>query len=134
MTFGETREQGVVRGRNFFHEPLGIALTAPQGWKIQNSADAVALVSGDGTAGLVLKTVPPKAGATHEEIIRNVVKPVSGRVERRTLNGLPATHFAGTRRNEQGQAQGIELTVASGPQDRNYLFLYAARDGRRSAR
>jgi predicted Zn-dependent protease len=37
MTFGESREQGVTRGRNFFHEPLGIALTAPEGWKVQNS-------------------------------------------------------------------------------------------------
>ena len=29
MTFGESREQGVTRGQNFYHEPLGIALTAP---------------------------------------------------------------------------------------------------------
>jgi predicted Zn-dependent protease len=28
MGFGEGREQGVVRGHHFFHEPLGIAITA----------------------------------------------------------------------------------------------------------
>jgi Zn-dependent protease with chaperone function len=32
MTFGESREQGVTRGRNFYHEPMGFALTAPPGW------------------------------------------------------------------------------------------------------
>ncbi len=36
MTFGDSREQGVVRGRNFYHEGLGIALTAPAGWQVQN--------------------------------------------------------------------------------------------------
>jgi predicted Zn-dependent protease len=29
ITYGDGREQGVVRGQNFFHEPLGLALTAP---------------------------------------------------------------------------------------------------------
>jgi predicted Zn-dependent protease len=128
MPFGESREQGVTRGRNFFHESLGIALTAPQGWKIQNTPASVAIVSGDSTAGLVMQAVPPKAGSTHEEIIRNVVKPQSGQTEKRSLNGLPATHFAGTVRNQQGQTQNVRLTVVTGPQERHYLMLYAARD------
>jgi predicted Zn-dependent protease len=128
MGFGESREQGVTRGRNFYHEPLGIALTAPVGWKIQNTSEAVALINGESTAGLVMEAVPPKAGSTHEEILRNVVKPEQGRTEKRSLNGLSATHFAGTRKNERGQSQGVLATVASGPQDRNYLFLYAAKD------
>ena len=74
LAFGETREQGVTRGRNFFHEPLGFALTAPPNWKIQNQADALALVNAEGNAGLIVKLVPPQAGATHEEILRNSVK------------------------------------------------------------
>jgi predicted Zn-dependent protease len=128
MSFGESREQGVTRGRNFYHEPLGIALTAPVGWKIQNTAEAVALVNGEGTAGLVMQAVPPKAGSTHEEILRNLVKPEQGRTEMRSLNGLAATHFAGTRKNERGQSQGVVVTVATGPQDRHYLLRYAAKD------
>ena len=128
LAFGESREQGVTRGRNFYHEPLGIALTAPQGWKIQNAADTLALVNGEGSAGLIVRTVPPQAGASHEDIIRNVVKPDSGRVERRTINGLSATHFTGTRKTEQGQSANIEVTVVSGPSNRNYLFIYGAKD------
>ena len=128
ITFGESREQGVTRGRNFYHEPLGIALTAPPGWKVQNAQDAITLVNGEGNAGLVVKMVPAKAGGSHEEIIRNVLKPTTGRVERTALNGLSATHFVGSRSNEQGQPQPIEITVVSGPNGQNFLLGYAAKD------
>ncbi|RPH61174.1 MAG: peptidase, partial [Burkholderiales bacterium] len=128
ISFGESREQGVVRGRSFYHEPLGIALTAPKGWRIRNSQDALTLLNAAGDAGLVMKLVPPKAGGTHEEIIRNVFQPTGGRAERRTLNGLSATHVAGTRRTSQGQEQGFLATVVSGPAGRNFVLLYAAKD------
>ena len=128
MSFGESREQGVVRGRNFYHEPLGIALTAPQGWRIRNSQDALTMVNAAGDAGLVMKMVPPNAGGTHQEIIRKVFEPTSGRTERRALNGLDATHVTGTRRNSRGQEQGFLATVVTGPAARNFVLLYAAKD------
>ncbi|MED5618286.1 M48 family metalloprotease [Ideonella sp. BN130291] len=128
MAFGETREQGVTRGRNFYHEPLGFAITAPAGWKIQNEPNAVALVNPDSTAGLVLQMVPEKAGSSAEDILRNVIKPEQGRTERYSINGMPATHFAGTRRNEQGRAEPVEATVVSGPSGRNYLLAYSGAD------
>jgi predicted Zn-dependent protease len=134
MTFGESREQGVTRGRNFFHEPLGIALTAPEGWKVQNSGEAVALVNAAGDAGLVVQVVPPKAGNSHDEIIRNVFRLEQGRTERLALGGFPATHFAGIARNRQGQAQAVEATVATGPANRHFLLFYGARDAQALAR
>jgi predicted Zn-dependent protease len=129
MTFGESREQGVTRGRQFFHEPLGFALTAPQGYRIVNSADAITVVNAAGDAGLMLKTVPAEAGTTHEAIIKNVFKPTEQRTDARTLNGLQATHVVGTRRNAQGSMQGFEATVVTGPSQQHYALLYAARDG-----
>ncbi|HEX6364361.1 MAG TPA: M48 family metalloprotease [Albitalea sp.] len=128
LAFGESREQGVTRGRHFFHEPLGIALTAPVGWKVQNAAEAIALVNGEGNAGLIVRLVPPQAGATHEEILRKGLQAEQGRTERTTLNGLAATRFAGTRRNAQGQAQPVEATIVTGPQDRHYVLLHGATD------
>lgn len=128
MTFGDSREQGVVRGRNFYHEPLGIALTAPTGWQVQNSQEAIVMVNGARDAGLIVRLVPAKAGNTHEEVIRNVVKPTEGRTESRSLNGLAATHFTGSVRNEQGQSQAVTLTLVTGPAGRNYLMQYAAKD------
>jgi predicted Zn-dependent protease len=130
MTFGESREQGVTRGRNFFHEPLGFTLTAPQGFKIVNSADAITVVNAASDAGLMVKTVPPNAGTSHDAIIKNVFKPTdTPRTDARTLNGLQATHVVGTRRNSQGRAQSFEATIVTGPSEQHYALLYAARDG-----
>ncbi|HTP72494.1 MAG TPA: M48 family metalloprotease [Burkholderiaceae bacterium] len=128
MDFGDSRAQGVVRGRNFYHEGLGIALTAPQGWQIQNSQEAIALVNGAGDAGLLVRLVPPKAGTTHDDVIKNVVKPTDGRTEKRTVHGLAATHFSGTYRNSQGQSRPLTMTLVSGPSDRIYWLQYAAKD------
>lgn len=128
MSFGESRDQGLTRGQNFYHEPLGIALTAPPGWTIQNSQQAVALVNSEGNAGLIVRMVPAKAGNSHDEIIRNVLRPEQGSVRRGAVNGLTASHFVGSRKTEQGQAQPIEATVVSGPADRNYLLAYASKD------
>jgi predicted Zn-dependent protease len=134
MTFGESREQGVTRGRNFYHEPLGIALTAPEGWRVQNSHEAVALVNAAGDAGLIMQVLPPKAGNTHDEIIRNVFRLEQGRTERLALGGFPATHFAGIARNRQGQAQAVEATLATGPANRHFLLFYGSRDAQALAR
>ena len=128
LNFGDSRAQGVTRGQNFFHEDLGIALTAPAGWQVRNGADAVTLVNAAGDAGLILRTVPAQAGSTHDEIIRNLLKPTAGRTEPRSLNGLAATHFVGTRRTEQGQTQDVRVSVVTGPGNRFFLLQHAARD------
>jgi predicted Zn-dependent protease len=128
MTFGDSAEQGLVRGRNFYHESLGIALTAPAGWKIQNAPDAITLVNAASDAALVVRLVPPKAGSTHEEVIRNVLKPVDGRTEKVDLHGLSATRFNGTIRNQQGQARPMALTLVTGPGGQNYWLQSAAKN------
>jgi len=128
MTFGDGSEQGLTRGRNFYHERLGIALTAPEGWQIQNTPQAIALVNGAGDAGLIVRLVPPKAGTTHDEVIKNVVKPTDGRTEKRSVHGLAATHFTGTYRNQQGQTRPLTMTLVTGPGERIYWLQYAAKD------
>ena len=107
LPFGESREQGVTRGRNFYHEPLGVAITAPQGWRIQNSAEALAIVNPEGNAGLV-RAGGAAEGRHHARgaSCATCVKPDQGRTEQRSLNGQPATHFVGTRRTEQGSPAG----------------------------
>jgi len=128
MSFGDSAAQGLVRGRNFYHEGLGIAITAPQGWQVQNTEEAIAIVNDAGDAGLVVRLIPPKAGGTHDEVIRNVLKPTDGRIEQRSLHGLAATHFDGTVRNQQGESRAVALTLVTGPGDRNYWLQYVVKD------
>jgi predicted Zn-dependent protease len=120
VTFGDGREQGVVRGRNFFHEPLGIAMTAPEGWRIVNASDRLAIVNAAGDAAVVMRLVPDdlikKTGTDHEAILRQGLGATQGRAERLTLGGgLNATSFSGQRRNQQGQTEPLEVTVVNGP-------------------
>lgn len=128
LPFGESSAQGLTRGRQFFHEELGIALTAPPGWQVKNAAESILLVNGAGDAGLIVRLAPPQAGATHEDIIRSLIKPIEGRTDKRSANGLPVTQFTGTRRNEQGQAQPVRVSLVTGPGNRHYLMQHAAKD------
>jgi predicted Zn-dependent protease len=129
VTVGDSREQGVIRGRHFFHEPLQIALTAPQGWRINNTGEAVQVVNPAGDAGLIMRLVPAEAGSTHEEIVRNLFKPEKGRLEPLALQGgLKGSHFSGVRRNSEGQAVNVEASFVTGPANRHYLLGWAAAD------
>lgn len=131
LTFGESPAQGLVRGRGFYHSELGIALTAPEGWRIDNRPEAVLLANAAGDAGLLMRLVPANAGSNHDEILRKLVQPADGRIDRRSLHGLAATHFEGVRRNAQGQVQPVRFTIASGPagsKPQHYLLQYMARD------
>jgi predicted Zn-dependent protease len=132
LTFGDSRTQGVVRGQDFLHEPLGLAVTAPPGWKVVNGAQAVMLAAPDGSAALVVQAVPKDAGNSPEEVLRRYVRADQGRTERRNLNGLEAIHFAGTRLTQQGQSQNVRATIVrgppAGPAGAEYALIYAARD------
>ena len=128
VAFGESAEQGLTRGRNFYHSDLNFAMTAAPGWKVQNDTEQLMLVNPARDAGLIVQLVPPKAGNSHEEIIRNVLKPTSGRVEPLKLNGLSATHFVGTREGQNGERRNTEATVVTGANGNNYLMVYAAKD------
>jgi len=128
LVFGDSAAQGVTRGRNFYHEPLGIALTAPQGWAVRNSAQAILLVNASEDAALAVQLTPPKAGRSHDEIVRNLFQPAQLRSEHFTLNGLQASRYAGTRVSGQGQTQGFNATVVSGPHQQAYVLRQMGRD------
>ena len=128
MAFGESAEQGLTRGRNFYHTGLGFALTAADGWRIQNEADQITFVNSSGDAGLIVKVVPPDAGKTHDEIIRKLINPTTGRAERLQINGLSATRFSGTVAGKNSQSQGSEFTLITSPHGAVFIFIHAARD------
>ncbi len=122
LTFGDSAEQGLVRGQNFYHPGLGIALTAPPGWQIQNDAEQLVVVSGAGDAALLVQVAPARAGNTHDEVIRSLLKPNQGNTQRLNLNGLQATRFVGSRANAQGQSQPLDVTLVSGPKNNIYVL------------
>lgn len=127
MVFGDSPEQGVIRGSFFLHEPMGFALTAPAGWKYQNTPAALLAVNPQGDAAVVMRLVTG-AGGSDEEIVRKVLKPQSGRLERTRINGIPATHFSGSGLNQRGQAVPIEATLVDFNKQ-EFLLQQLAKDG-----
>ena len=128
MRFGESPEQGLTRGQNFYHAGLGLAMTAPAGWRIQNEPEALTFAAPQGDAALRMVAVPAKAGSSHDDIIRNALQPSEGKVTRGQVNGFAATHFVGARKAQNGEAQAIEATVVTGPKNNNFVMLYLAAD------
>ncbi|PKO60813.1 MAG: peptidase [Betaproteobacteria bacterium HGW-Betaproteobacteria-18] len=127
MAFGESAEQGLTRGQNFYHTDLGIAITAPAGWKIQNEASQLTVTNAARDAALMIQVAPAKAGSTHDEVIRNLLKPSQGRTERFTLNGLQASRFVGSRATNQGQ-QALEATLVTGSKATVYVLIPVAKN------
>ncbi len=128
LSFGDSPEQGLVRGQNFYHQGLGIAVTAPPGWRIVNSSTQLLLANSEGTAGLVIKPVPAKLTGSQEQVIRQVFNPVSGKMSATQINGMAATRFSGQGKNSQGQVQSINVTLVDGPKGTRYALLMAYRD------
>lgn len=128
MRFGESPEQGLTRGQNFYHPALGIALTAPPGWRIQNEADAVTLINPEANAALKVIAAPSEAGSTHQAVLKNGLRAGQGQSTTRTVNGLPATHFSGLRQVPSGQNQTLEATIVTGPEQKLYALVYLGAD------
>ncbi|CAM8671822.1 COG4784 Putative Zn-dependent protease [Comamonadaceae bacterium] len=134
MNFGDSPDQGLVRGQNFYHEPLGLALTAPAGWYVQNEPEQLAFINTARDAALLVRVVLAAAGKAPADVVRNLLKPTQGRLEPTTINGLQASRFTGARAGANGSSVPVEATVINGPGDRVYLLQSTAKDANALAR
>jgi predicted Zn-dependent protease len=50
MLFGDSPDEGFVRGRSYIHPHLRIAFTLPQGYRLENTSKAVLAIARNGTA------------------------------------------------------------------------------------
>jgi predicted Zn-dependent protease len=109
IVYGDSPEQGVVRGNDFLHADLRFALRFPEGWEVQNSPQQVLAKAPDAEAYLLLQLVPKAQGTLQQVAVGSMqnagFRAVEGDTER--VNGLDA--FVGT---YQGNMQGLGNTVA----------------------
>jgi predicted Zn-dependent protease len=96
IVFGEDPSEGFVRGRRFLHPRLGFTFTAPEGFTLDNTAQAVLGVKQGGGQALRLDVVrvPSEqtlAGYLTSGWIENIDP---GTVESITINGFPAATAA----------------------------------------
>jgi predicted Zn-dependent protease len=92
LVYGEDPIEGFVRGRRFLHPKLGFAFTAPEGFTLENTAQAVLGSRDGGDQALRLDVVRPPAEQTLAGYLNagwiDNIEP--GSVEETTAGGFPA--------------------------------------------
>jgi predicted Zn-dependent protease len=91
LAFGDDPGDGLIRGRRFIHGRLGVAFEAPEGFSLENTAEAVLGGTLDGRYRLLFDAASTPEGQSLEEVLRttwnDTIEP--GSLESSTVNDLP---------------------------------------------
>ncbi|WP_176592874.1 M48 family metalloprotease [Sphingobium sp. EM0848] len=131
--YGDDPKQGVIEGNRFRHPDLRLSFTAPQGFGMENGADAVTVAGSGGQAQFGAAPFSGDLSAYIDSVFAKLggggAVP-SGEVRRTTVNGLPAawrTIRAST------QSSQVDATVFAydfgGGKAYHFLLLTAAGQG-----
>ena len=123
IVFGEDPSEGFVRGRRFLHPRLGFTFTAPEGFALDNTAQAVLGVKHGGGEALRLDVVRVPAEQTLAAYLTSGwienIDPAS--VENVTVNGFP-----GATATAKGDDWDFRLYAIRFGSD-VYRFIFAAK-------
>ena len=124
LVFGEDPSEGFVRGRRFLHPKLGFTFTAPDGFSLENTAQAVFGVKDGGTQALRLDVVNvPTEQPLAEYLISGWIENIDpNSVEAITVNGHPAA--TATASGEQWTFRLYAVRFGS----EVYRFIFAAKN------
>jgi predicted Zn-dependent protease len=98
LVYGEDPSEGFVRGRKFLHPKLGFTFTAPDGFVLDNTAQAVFGVKDNGAQALRLDVVRVPAEQTLPEYLNSgwIENIESKSIEEMTVGGFPAATATAT--------------------------------------
>jgi predicted Zn-dependent protease len=121
LTYGDDPRDGFFQNGVFFHPDLRFRLSFPQGWKTQNTAQAVIGVSPqqDAVVQLTLAQGGDPAAAAQRFLAQQGVQP--GQASRETINGLPAVASYFQAQTQQGVVEGWAAFLSYG--GRTYQLL-----------
>ena len=121
MVFGHPTDEGVVRGQRFLHPGLGIAFDAPQGFRLDNTEQAVLGAHSDGRA-LRFDGVQLRRGQSLENYLQAgwIEGLDRGSISRSTTNGLEVVTA------NAAAGQWIFKVAVIKVDDRVYRFIFAS--------
>jgi predicted Zn-dependent protease len=92
MIFGADPAEGAIRGRKYLHGRLGFAFTAPEGFGLETSSQAVLGFAADGNEALRLDRVKPPGSGTLAAYLASgwIDGLIESSIEPLEINGLPA--------------------------------------------
>ncbi len=124
LVYGEDPSEGFVRGRRFLHPKLGFTVNAPEGFSLENTAQAVFGVKDGGAEALRLDVVRvPAEQKLSDYLISGWIENIDVRsIEDITINGFPAATATA-----QGDSWSFRLyAVRFGSEV--YRFIFAAKN------
>lgn len=129
IAYGEDPADGVVQGRRFQHPRLGITFAGPDGFQLDNTAQAVFGVSPDGSQALRLDAVElPPAQSLKDFLASGWIEGMTTEnIAETTINGLPAA--TGTTAGKEWHFQLAAIRVDNAV----YRLVYASRDNSAAA-
>jgi predicted Zn-dependent protease len=124
LVFGEDPMEGFVRGRRFLHPKLGFTFTAPDGFTLENTAQAVLGVKDGVEQALRLDVVHVPPEQTLIEYLNSgwIENIETGSVEELIVNGFPAATASA-----KGEQWSFRLYVVRFGSE-IYRFIYAAKN------
>jgi len=127
LVFGEDPSEGFVRGRRFLHPKLGFTFTAPEGFSLDNTAQAVFGVKDGGEQALRLDVVQvPAEQKLPEYLVSGWIENIDAQsVEELTVNGFKAATAVA-----KGDQWHFRLyTIRFGSEVYRFIFAAKARTG-----
>lgn len=129
IVYGDSREQGIVRGRDFVHPILRFAIAFPEGWEIGNGAEQVTAREREDSPVAMVLEMAPSSGSLEQtaraEMGRAGLRETTG--QNTEINGLPA--YVGV---YEGALNNTQVTVRAAhirtPQE-TYLIAGVAPSG-----
>lgn len=112
MLYGDDPKQGVIEGQDFLHPDLRLKFSAPVGFGMQNSSQAVLI---NGTGGKALFSTAAYSG-DKQAYIDAAFKAVSGEqklnysaISQTTINGIPAFYSTATVATQNGGSNSVTV-------------------------
>lgn len=92
LTFGDDPSEGVIRTNRFIHPKLDFSFSAPEGFVLENSPQALLGLSHNGAESLRLDSVRVSASTTLEDYLKSgwIDGLDKGGISSTTINALPA--------------------------------------------
>jgi len=132
MLYGDDPKQGVIEGGEFRHPDLKLKFSAPSGFGMSNSPNAVSI---NGNAGKAIFTTQAYNG-NKRAYIDAAFKAVAGKdttvnygeIRQTTVNGIPAFYAAATTQSQNGGRTAVTVYAYefSGSQAFHFVTISAA--------
>ncbi|MEX2408108.1 MAG: LysM peptidoglycan-binding domain-containing protein, partial [Rhodovibrionaceae bacterium] len=124
--YGDSAEQGFVRGNSFLHPRLKFAFDAPQGFRLQNTPAAV-MGSGPGNARMIFEGGGSYSGAMQGYVRDQWARgsQLSG-LQPLSLGSLDAATALAQVDTSSGQQLNARIAAVRSPSNQIYRFIFAA--------